>query len=54
MLIVLNQDEYDDNKVNILEKTNNNVINDGFFYRITYNDYFCSLSGIFLFFTLHS
>ena len=52
MLVVLNKDNYNKDKINILERTKNNVISNGYFYRITYNDINCCLNGIYIFFNL--
>ena len=52
MLVVLNKEEFDDKKIIISDKTKNNIITNGFFYRIMYNDTFCCLNGIYIKFKL--
>ena len=48
MLLLLNRNNINTDKISILDKTENNIILDGFFHRIIYNsDTFC-LNGLFI------
>tara|TARA_B100001057_G_scaffold168063_2_gene168796 strand:- start:6163 stop:6636 length:474 start_codon:yes stop_codon:yes gene_type:complete len=52
MLLLLNKNNIDTNKISILEKTKNNIINYGYFYRIIYStENFC-LNGLYLSFNI--
>jgi len=50
MIIVLNKDEFDFDKVEILDSISNSIIEEGYFNRIIYNDTLFSLNGIFIMF----
>ena len=48
MIIVLKQQEFDFEKIEIQEPVSNSIIEKGFFNRIIYNDALFSLNGIFI------
>jgi hypothetical protein len=48
MIIVLNKEEYDFDKIEIQESISNSIIEQGYFNRIIYNDLLFSLNGIFI------
>ena len=52
MLVSLRLDQFNNNHIKVGEKVENNIINNSYFLRINYNNSFCSINGIYLFFTL--
>ena len=48
MIIVLNKEGYDFDKIEIQESISNSIIEQGYFNRIIYNDLLFSLNGIFI------
>tara|TARA_Y100000996_G_C22226853_1_gene521949 strand:+ start:105 stop:563 length:459 start_codon:yes stop_codon:yes gene_type:complete len=52
MLIAINSNDIDINKVKILEKQKNNIINNGYFYKILYYEKEMTINGIYMYLTL--
>lgn len=52
MLIAINSNDIDINKVKILEKQKNNIINNGYFYKILYYEKETTINGIYMYLTL--
>ncbi len=52
MLLLLNKNNIDTDKISILEKTKNNIINYGYFYRIIYSTSDFYLNGLYLSFNI--
>ena len=49
MLIAINSNDIDINKVKILEKQKNNIINNGYFYKILYYEKETTINGIYMY-----
>jgi hypothetical protein len=54
MLLVLNKNNIDINKISILDKINNNILSNGYFHRIIYNSTNFFLNGIYFYFSLNN
>jgi hypothetical protein len=52
MLIAINSNDIDIKKVKILEKQKNNIINNGYFYKILYYEKETTINGIYMYLTL--
>ena len=52
MYLALSPDQFNKDNIMLSDKTKNNIIDNGEFYRLYYSDEICNSNGLFIYFSL--